>query len=281
MDFFVGTIEWVEGDTSFLTNIWARGSHVGEAIQRILSAAKLNEIESPVLIDLEGCEVDDIIEGAVAVDRGNSFIDPREYSFPTQYSYKFPYGVIPVRNAEHSIDVDAIRPGYETWRDDDGLINVEAVIEREEIFDFYVSLVETLPEIRTFWLKLQEDWEEFGSEEIYACDELTTSLEIRDFLRDNWIDTVLNGHVALTTYTDEGHTNLSISDHKMVVLLTYDERIAKTVCASLKHSGLNRHEDMLSVAGGVHHWHYRHADGRDRQGLIRLLCDKGFKLWVP
>ncbi|HEX6280074.1 MAG TPA: hypothetical protein VFZ49_08700 [Pyrinomonadaceae bacterium] len=278
MEFFVGTVEWSTGPKSFLTVVWTWADHPGEAVHLILQAAKSNQIPDPVLIDLDYCDLEDLPDDAVEVGK-HSFIDPSEYSFPTEYSYKFPHGVIPVRGGEDETDIDEIQPGYEVWKDDEGLINVEAVVERDRLFDVYMALVERLPSIRVFWIKLHEDWEEFGMEEIYASEDLNDVTCIRDFLKENWSDTVLNGHVTITTYADEGQTNLNISDHKMIVALTFDEEITKLCQSYFNELGLKQYDPLLSISGGVHHWHYRSVSGRDRKDLVKLLVEKGFVLF--
>ena len=278
MDFFVGLIEGSDGDASFFINAWAYASHPGEAVHKMLGAARRNAINGPILVNLDYADHDEPPEGAVPVPEADAYLEDTEYSFPTELSYQMPHGVIPT-GEQSEIDIDDIRPGWETWESESGLIHIEAVVEEAQLLGIYLSLVAVIPEIRAFSVKLAEDWEEVESSEIYYNEELNSVSLIESFLTERRNDTLLNGHLTLMTYSDEGQTNLNISDHKMIHLMTYEKDIAIEVRKILHQNNVPENEELLSIANGVHHLHYRHPDGLGRSDLIRMLLDTGFYKW--
>jgi hypothetical protein len=110
---------------------------------------------------------------------------------------------------------------------------------------------------------------------------LNTAQSIAEFVNRHRNDTLLNGHVTITTFSPTGATNLSISDHKMIVVLTYDEDLAVRMGQFLEHREVHEQYELVGVDHEFHHWHYRHPQSRDRQGLVELLKAEGFELWVP
>lgn len=147
-----------------------------------------------------------------------------------------------------------------------------------DLLDVYLKL---LPEndIAVFWVGIADDWEEAGSEEIYTNEALNEKKKIADYISQNRIDTLENGHVTLTSYIRKGQTNINISDHKLIEVMTYDRETGSLTCETLEGAGLGQHEELVNVGDRFYHWHYRHPDGADRKELTGQLIRQGFTLW--
>lgn len=273
-------IEWSEGDVSFICSVWAWGSHIGEAVHKMLDCARQNRIVDPYLCQIDYYEYE-LPESAISNDDGLTFIDNTEESFPTEYVYRLPHGVILVPE-EHELDEADIEPGYRIWpEDDEGLIEITAVVEEQDLLDVYFDLVAILDEIRFFWIKIADDWDDAEQGEMYTNESLNSLPLIKSYIEQNKTDTLFNGHLTLTAYSDKGATNINISDHKMPLILTFDRDIADAVCRVFGKRGLEKKEDLISIAGGFHHWHYRHPEGAGRKDLIAKLKKQGFSFWKP
>lgn len=281
MDFYKGIVEWSEGEeTSALCSVWAWATHIGEAVQKMLKCAEKAEIETPFLLEINYYDEDEVPETVITNDDGDTYIESECYEFPPDGCYRLPFGVIHT-GEEGEFEVEHIEEGYQIIKDDDGLFEVEVVVDKERILDVYFKSISSLPEIRTFWIKLQDDWDDFGKEEIFVNDNLNSPEKIKKYIIENKSDTFLNGHLTLTTYSDEGQTNLNISDHKMLVLISYDENITESFCELLKKENLTEKEELICIARGFNHFHYRHHNGLDRKELVETLQKQGFGLWDP
>ncbi|MCP9493614.1 MAG: hypothetical protein MSG64_04070 [Pyrinomonadaceae bacterium MAG19_C2-C3] len=280
MEFYTCQIEWSKGKTSYIWVYWTWASHIGEALNKMLNCAKLNGVAKPIAARIDPYDFENLPETAITEDEGDTYFDDEKISFPTEPSYNLPYGVI------HSFldgeyEIDEIKPGYQIDEDDNGLIEVEAVVNETDLLKIYLELVAVLPEIEVFWIKIHDDWEDVGAEEIYVNEEINSRQKIQSFITRHKQDTLLNGHVTITTYSDEGSTNLNISDHKIIVAMTYDKGLSNKICEVFERRGLEKKDKLISVVYGFHHWHYRHPEGLDRQSLIKKLKERGFDFWQP
>lgn len=278
--FYNCLIEWSEGDESNLRNFWTWAEDIGEAIEKIYEGANKLDIKNPIARYIDFYDFDELPDEVFSINDGNVFVAEEFHIFPTEYCYKIPTGVI-LSFEECEFDDTQIEPGFDLNDYENGLIEIEAVVEEPEILKVYLDLIEVLPEIRVFMVKIQEDWESDNSEEIFINEQITTIELVNNFIESNRINTLENGHLTLTTYFDEGQTNINISDHKSLVILTYDKDIAEKCCQILKKHGLSEKEKLICIARGFHHWHYKHHKGLDRKGLVRKLKDQHFIKWQP
>jgi len=114
---------------------------------------------------------------------------------------------------------------------------------------------------------------------MYVNEEMPSVESVKNYIELNKPDTLQNGHVTITTYSDEGQTNVNISDHKTLVVLTYSKKLVTKFRDVLKKRGLRKKTPVISVAGGFHHWHYRHHESLNREQLIKKLKKQGFFKW--
>lgn len=119
-------------------------------------------------------------------------------------------------------------------------------------------------------------WDD-AEDQIFENSDLNTPEAITEHLQAHRHDAVLNGFGTLTAYADEGATNVNISDHKRIVILTYSESVAAATEAALNDEGLSLHEDLVSFDNRIRHWHYRPSESLGRGDLIEHLTSCGFK----
>jgi hypothetical protein len=284
MKFFAAVVQWSDEEDSYYRTFWAHASHMGEALDKILKSADANDIPNPIVGSINFDTVDNLPETATTDDDGDTYADDTVFSAPLEHYYQLPYGVIESFTDEGYTTEDLtvgydIDVGYE--EDDDDLIKLRALVNEDDLLTTYLALVDGLPNISGFWIKLQDDWEEADSEEIYKNTDLNSRQRITEFIDRNRKDILLNGHVTITANSSVGKTNLNISDHKMIEVLTYDLEIAGKMAELLKARGVYQQYELLGVDQDFDHWHYRHPQPRDRQGLVELLKSAGFELWDP
>jgi hypothetical protein len=279
-DFYYGLVEWSDKNSSYICKAWAWGKHFGEAIENMRAAAIADGIKKPEIVEVDYEELQDIPETALSYDQGISYISDETHGFPTKYVFRFPYGVM-INNFAHEVDPEKIRPGYHLYpADDNGLIEIEAVVERDNLLKIYLDMVKTLPDINVFWLKLADDWES-DEWEMFTNESLRTPAKIKKYVAANKVNSLMNGHLTLTTYSDTGATNLNISDHKTIVVLTYDKNLAMQLRKVLEASAIKKKKRLYAVSGGIQHYHFRHPESLNRKQLIKKLKTDGFKKWEP
>jgi hypothetical protein len=280
MDFYTSLIECAGEEKSYLQVYWAWGSHLGEAIHKMKARATALGVVSPILVEADPYVFDSLPATAVSEDDGDTYYADNRHFFPPTACYRLPYGVVKSRTKDE-YELEDIEAGYRLDELDDELLEVSSVVEEEDLLKVYLAVVGALSEIRVFWVKLQDDWEHAGIEEKYVNEELASLEAIARFIQLNPLNTIQNGHVTLTTYADTGATNVNISDHKTIDVLTYDRLVADKVCEVLRGCGLNEKDDLISIREGFHHWHYKHPGAFDRRGLIDMLYTQGFSYWNP
>jgi len=281
VEFFRALVQWSEGDSSFFTNYWTWAEHIGEAIERIRMDARRTGIADLIVAGIEPYDFGDLPD-EVTSDDETIFISDTRHAFPTEQSFSFrlPYGVVlSVEQGPHDSDEFAI--GHSIQEYDDGLIELAAVVEEPALVSLYIRLIDKLPDIEVFWVKLHDEWEEPAVEAIYANKSLDDSRKIESFLIKNRLDTLSNGYVTVTTYCEQGQTNLNISDHKMIVILGYDRSLIEAMGQTLKESGVPRREQLAKVDCEFYHWHFRHPKSKTRTELIATLEGNGFAEWNP
>jgi hypothetical protein len=277
-DLFKVMIESIEPEHSFFQVFWSPGTHIGAAIDTILSACVRMGINNPNAREADCVEFDSLPENAVRHKRLNVWHAPGRSYFPTEKSFIAPAGIVE-SGQKGEYDYELIREGFRLPEIEDGIYEVEATIERDKLFDVFVELIKRLPSIRVFWIKLAADWEDQNREEFWTNESLNTAESIAGFVTAHWNDTVANGHVALTTYGDSGQTNLTIDTHKTIKALTKSAEIQLMMASSLTSLGFEELPEFHSLEYGFYHWHYRPTRSKSRTGLIAAMKKWGFSLW--
>lgn len=277
-DLFKVMIESVEPENSFFQVFWSLATHIGAAIDTILSACVRMGINNPSAREVDCVEFDSLPENAVRNKRLKVWHAPVRHYFPTEKAFIAPAGIIESgRKGEY--DYELIREGFRLPEIEEGTYEVELAVERDKLFDVFVELMKRLPSIRVFWIKLAADWENQNREEFWTNESLNTAELITSFLKTHWNDTVANGHVALTTYGDPGQTNLTIDTHKTIKVLTKSAEMQQTMASALKSLGFEELPEFHSLEYCFYHWHYRPTQSKSRTRLIAAMKKWGFSLW--
>ena len=276
-DFYQVFIESVEPDYSFFQTFWRAAAHPGEAVDSVLDACVSMGIKNPIArnLDLFASLPKDLVRNR----KWNVYYDPVRYGFPTEpTSFIAPFGIIEA-GKKGKYDYDVIREGFVLEKTRQGIYEVEAAIERHNLVNVFFALIDRLPSIRVFWIRMAADWENRGLEQLWTNEALKTPAKIKRYLTNNYQDTIANGHVALTVYGDPGQTNLLIDTHKTIKVLTKSGAIQRRMAAALRRLGIEQLSEFHSLEYSFHHWHYRPLRSKSRTRLVSALKKDGFTLW--
>jgi hypothetical protein len=210
------------------------------------------------------------------------FWNPTRYGFPPEPLFLVPTGVISTWD-EGDHDVEDLVEGFTVDTDEDGLTTIEANVAALRLFDQYSRLVRLFPEYRVFWYVLHGHWDGNEGDDVFLVNEgLNTPDTISEHLEEHMLDSVLNGYVTLTAYLKEGATNLRITDHKRLSVLTCSDTVAGACIGALEDSGYAMIDDLPSIEYGMYHWHYRLPGSQSsREQLAARLREMGFFDWEP
>ena len=211
------------------------------------------------------------------------FWSTTRYSFPHEPIFSFPAGIIAscVEVAQDDeLDANDISTGYRRTKDNEGLIEIGINVERLELFPLYERLLKLRSSYEAFWYLLHDHWDD-KPQEFLTTEALNSPDSILSHLRDHEHDSVLNGFVTLTSFLEEGATNLNISDHKRIVILTYSDEMALDYEEVLASNGVFKNDELVSFDQRVHHRHYRPTESLDRKALVCYLRNNGFSPWKP
>jgi hypothetical protein len=278
--FFTVTIESAESEQSFIQVFWTWASHLGEAIDKILRACANMGIESALPSEADTYDFATLPKHAIFNEKLDVHFDQTRYCFPTEKSFLPPKGIIK-SCLDGDFEYELIHEGFDRTKRDDGIYEVELVVERDKLYPIFNELIRQLPSIRVFWVKLAADWEDKDKEEVWVNEDLNTPGSITDYLMTHSKDTVENGHVTLTVYSEVGKTNLSIDSHKTIKILTKSVRMQSKMVRALMKLRFEEASELHSLEYGYYHWHYRPAKSKARARLIAALKRDGFSAWNP
>jgi len=182
-------------------------------------------------------------------------------------------------DCEH--DATEITRGYTHDKFEDGRCVIEVNIESNNLFDIYAMFLRLLKDCRGFCYVLHDHWDDADEDVFLRNEELNSADKILSHLTNSRSNSIHNGYVTLTTYFDEGYTNLSINDHKRIIVSTYSEDVAKGCSNALEMRSYPKESELISFEALIHHWHYRPSDSLNKDELTRLLKGSGFRDWVP
>jgi hypothetical protein len=280
---YSGLLEHQEDESAFVQMYWARGIHLGEAIEKMLAAAVENGVATPTLREAAPCESPPRDVEVYPSTRADVFFSTSRFSFPPEPSFELPAGIIPSSipsQATDPLDADDIKPGYSREEQDGGLIEIGVNVDAKAVVPVYSKLLRMHDRYETFWYQLHDHWEN-GQTAFLENPALNQADKILKHLSENLPDSILNGFVTLTAYLGEGSTNINISDHKRIVILTYSQDVAAVLQDALEKEGYRDDPDLVSIDHRIHHWHYRGTQSLDRDSLVRHLKQQGFAPWQP
>ncbi len=276
-------IEEVVSDEPFIQTYWAHGSHIGEAIANALYAARNNGLSNPKALAVDPydirhlkCEVHPSREAEV-------FWNPARLFFPPESTFIFPTGIIrscTESESEENPDPDDIAAGFSVSKNDQGMTSIEVNVSQQNLLDLYEALLKIRPQYRVFWYIIHDHWDD-KVDHFLTNEAVNTPERILSHIRSHRNDSLHNGYVTLTSYLEEGATNLNISDHKRIMIETYSNEIAEEYASCLLNRGYDESNKPVSIDCCVHHWHYRPPGSRSREELVNYLHGIGFEDWSP
>ena len=276
-EFYRALIESVEPEESFVQVFWCSAKHAGQAIDAVLRACARLEINNPIVSELDLLDLSTVPDDSFHDKKSNVWYARERYTFPTERTFIAPLGIVGTsEKGQH--EYEQIREGFRLTKSDD-IYEIEAVLERDDLLKTFFELIKRLPAIRVFWIRIAPDWEKRGWEQLWTNDKLNTIESISSFLATHFNDTVANGHVALTVYSDAGQTNVSIDTHKTIVVLTKSKKMQHRMVAGFRKLGFAELKDFYSLRYGYYHHHYRPTRSKSRRRLVAALKRSGFKLW--
>lgn len=274
-------IEGRASDEAFVQVYWARASHMGVAVEKMLAAARENGLPNPLPRGADPYDIENLEVQVYPDSSSEVFFATTRYSFPPEPVFEFPFGIIPSGVVdEDADDVDDIRPGYRRSKNEERLIEIGVNVPGSDLLSIYERLLKLHGNYEAFWYLIHDHWGDV-SDQIYENPSLSTPDAIIEHLRAHPHDAVMNGFVTLTAYIDEGATNLNISEHKRIVILTYSDSVADSFERALLDAGFDHDQYLVSFDCKIYHWHYRPSESLDRGDLIAHLVSCGFKPWNP
>jgi hypothetical protein len=276
-EFYRVLIESVEPKQSFVQVFWCSAKHPGQAIDAVFRACARLGINNPIVSELDYLDLNTIPDDSFHEKKSNVWCAMERYTFPTEKTFIAPLGIVGTsEQGEH--EYEQIREGFQLTKSDD-IYEIEAVVERDNLLKTFFELAMRLPSIKVFWIRVAPDWEDRGWEQLWTNDKLNIIESISSFLASHFNDTVANGHVALTVYSDAGQTNLTIDTHKTIVVLTKSKKMQDRMAAGFRKMRFEELSKFYSLRYDYHHYHYRPTRSKSRRRLVAALKRSGFKLW--
>lgn len=270
---------------AFVQMYWARGTHMGEAIEKVLAAARENNFSNPVVREVDPCDSESPeSKGEVYPDpEADVFYSTTRYSFPAEPAFSCPTGIVASGTKtgdDDELEADDITMGFCRSVQEHGLIEIGINVESFDLVRIYGRLLSIHDDYETFLYMLHDHW---GNTETQFLEhpKLNSPDAIMAHLNSHPEDSVMNGFVTLTAYVEDGATNLNISEHKRIVVLTYSEKVADAFVRTLEEEGFAEDSQLVSFDSRIHHWHYRPSASRSREELIAHLSTQGFTPWNP
>ena len=277
-DVFKVLIQSTEPEHSSFQVFWSAGSHPGEAIDSVLRACTRIGIRNPIAMELDYCDSGSVPDEIFHEAKSNVFYWQQRLFFPPEKTFIPPLGIIGSgERGKH--DYQRIREGFILDKQEPNIYEVEAVVERDRLLNTFFELIKRLPSIKVSWIRIAADWEDRGRVQFWTNEDLNTVECITRFLTTNFSDTVANGHVAFTVYSDVGQTNLSIDTHKTIVVLTKSAKMQRRMAAGFRRLGFPELSKFYSLKYNYNHWHYRPTRSKSRTRLVAALKRSGFTLW--
>ncbi|MES9992377.1 MAG: hypothetical protein ABW098_10520 [Candidatus Thiodiazotropha sp.] len=276
---FTCLIEEQNDKEPFVQVYWANAEHLGTAIELVLDAALNNGLNNPIARECDLYDINNLQQEVMPDTESKVFWSTSRYFFPPEKTFSFSHGIISsCLEGEH--DIDEIVSGYSSTAEG-GLITIEVNVEHGEILNLYGKIINLHSPYKVFWYVLHDHWNDEETDRFLVNEDINTADKIISHISENKADSVENGYVTLTAYLEEGSTNISITDHKRVVVRTYSELVAARVRKHLNTVGYKEFNSLVSIDNKIYHWHYRSSTSKSKRELEESLKRLGFVDWQP
>ncbi|MEN8127608.1 MAG: hypothetical protein ABFR90_07355 [Planctomycetota bacterium] len=230
---FTSLIEEQSPTEPFYQIYWAWASDPGQAIQNMLNSTKANGLGNPFARQLDNYDINQLEAEVEPNSASDIFWSTSRVHFPPEQSFKIPVGVIPSSSDKNGNDPDDIVSGHTIECNEDGLIKIMVNVESDLLLPVYSQLLELNEFYKVFWYVLHPDSDD--KDNLFLINEqFNTPHRIINHLQENYLDSIQNGLVTLTSYFEEGATNLNICDHKRIIAITYSKALANNYSNFLK-----------------------------------------------
>ena len=197
-----------------------------------------------------------------------------------RYIFEFPQGIVPSGRNKFD-ELDEIKNGFTTITNENGLIIILANLSAENLFPTYKNLIELNPSYRVFWYVLHDEENHDAKEQFLVNEALNTPELIIQYLEANWKNSLSHGFVTVTSYLEEGDTNISITNHKQIKISSFSSQLTESLKNIFTECGLAFLENFVGLDKEMHHWHFRLSGSLPISDLEILLKDSGFSPWGP
>lgn len=277
--FYTILIESEESSDEFFVQVfWTWAEHIGAAISSVLKVALQENIKEPVAAQIDPYDFESIPDNVYEIHKTGVFTSGQRYYYPATFCLKIPEGVI-LSALDGDFDIEDLHKGFRFDLRNDGFCRINVVLPQDELEDTFLQLVKALPSIKVSWVEILNWWDEAENKQLWTNERLNNFDTIADFLKSNNRDILKNGFLNFTVYCEVGATNLQISDHKEICLITRSQEIQRIIADKLKELKISESDNLKSLSKGFHHWHYRPDGSYNRNDFINHIKKNGFSFW--
>ncbi|MDL2283564.1 hypothetical protein LJC19_00215 [Oxalobacter sp. OttesenSCG-928-P03] len=266
-----------------IANFYGYGTHLGEVIGHVLSAAEETGFASPHAVETGFVESDYEMPDDLETLNDHVQWSPSRYLFPVlDYGSMMvlPTGIVHAAGDPEN-DPDLIREAFYTYGHEKNSQNeygLDLVVSRLRLRDTFFSFIRFLSDINGLFFRVAgfED-DENAPYEIWAFYDSDPETLI-NILAGNTTDTLENGYVEIAVTASEGETRstLILDSHKHISFFSRDERIFAEAIRLAETLGFEETGDLYHVEAGYYHWHYRPAASRRRRDFFQWLDENDF-----
>jgi len=269
-------------ETGIVGNFYAYGSHLGDALEKVIEASKEYSFSNHNLTEASYLDTFEVIENnSELLEIANKvFMRPTTYTFPfddPDKEFVPPVGIVKsVYEGEYEYDL--IKENFVAYgANENGIFEFELVLTKENLIDTFLKTIDFLPSMDGFWIYIKNFWET-GLTELWVAKHFTEKQIVKDFLLSHKIDTLENGYLDIVVHSLSGETNLTLDDHKKIQLHTKDEKVFQNFLENITDLGYEQTREFYNLEFGYHHFHYRLADSLTRENFKQMLTENNFEI---
>lgn len=269
-------IESCESKKSFFQNFWVFAPHLGAALDTLYESLLELGIKNPIFCYADPVNKENLPEDVKVLKNKKIFYSENKYFYPNTIKDKIqlPYGII-CSNTNEKFSLDDIKPGFKVYREEN-LNYLELNVSDNLFSTLYFEIISQFKTFQGFSYKIKDYKGKSDTEKIFINYELNSSCKIIAHLSNDLNNTIKNGFCFITSFLEEGETNINITDHKKIVIMTYSELIIKNVSNFLIKKGIKKRSKMVSIDSDFYHWHFRPADSLKYTDFIKKIKVLGF-----
>ena len=265
-----------------LGNFYAYGTHLGDALDKVINASNEFKFSNHNLIEADILESFDVIENNAELMKIGEDVHMRQtiHTYPLDdqdMDFVPPTGIVKsVDDGEY--DYELIEENFVAYgADENGVFELELAPTKKNLEDTFIATIGLLPTIDGFWIYINDYWEN-ESTELWAAKHFTDKQTVIDFINQQKKNTIENGYLDIVVHSTKGETNLNLNAHKKIQLHTKDETIFNSFGRSIIDLGFKQTRDFYNLEFGYHHFHYRPSSSLARAEFKQMLIDNKFEL---